>query len=91
MDLPGETTTGPPPEDRPHRRRVPTKERARLAVVAVLAALATAFALLNLNHVKVNFIVVTRHPPLIVVIVICLAAGYIIGAITSRQLARRRG
>lgn len=90
MDVPGETTTTPPPEPQ-QRRRMPSKEHARLILVAVLAALATAFALLNLNHVKVNFIFVTRHPPLIVVIVICLAVGYVIGAITGHQLGRRRG
>jgi uncharacterized integral membrane protein len=90
MDLGTEHDAGGAPEPAPAGKR-PTKEQARLAVVAVLAALATAFALLNLNHVKVNFIVVTRHPPLIVVIVICLAVGFLIGALTARQRFRRHG
>jgi uncharacterized integral membrane protein len=59
-------------------------------IVALLVALATAFALLNLNHVKVDFIVSKQRAPLIVVIVICLVVGFVIGAATGRQRRRRR-
>jgi uncharacterized integral membrane protein len=88
MDLGSEHPTPPPEHERLRRR--PKREQLRVLVVALLTALATAFALLNLNHVKVNFIVATRHPPLIVVIVICLVVGFLIGAITARQRGARR-
>ena len=77
-DPPTRATTGPPPT----RRR---RERARLLAVAILAAAATAFALLNFRTVRVNFIVTTGHPPLIVVIVACLAIGIVIGLFGGRR------
>ena len=43
----------PAPEKRPKRN---AREETRLAVAVVLAGLGTAFALLNLNHAKVNYI-----------------------------------
>lgn len=62
-----------------------SREQARLAGVAVLAALAAAFAVLNLDEVKVNYILGTGHPPLIIVIAACLAVGLAIGLLAGRR------
>jgi uncharacterized integral membrane protein len=78
-----------PDAPEPARRRRLTRQNARHLLVAALASLATAFALLNFNHVKVNFLVTTQRPPLIVAIVICLAIGFLIGFATGRQRSGR--
>jgi uncharacterized integral membrane protein len=60
-------------------------ERARLIAVAILAVLATLFAVLNLNDVKVHLLFGTTELPLIVVIVACLAIGAVFGAVLTRR------
>lgn len=67
------------------------REETRLAVAVVLAGLATAFAVLNLGHVKVNYVFGTGHPRMIFVIIFCLLLGGAIGWITSRRRAGRKG
>jgi uncharacterized integral membrane protein len=89
MESPGSLTTPTKVEERAHRKRT-VRERSRLTAVAVLAAVATAFALLNFHHVRVNFIVTTAHPPLIVVIVACLAVGLVLGLLGGRHAANRK-
>ncbi len=63
------------------------KERLRLAASLALVAIAVLFAALNLDYVRVNWVVTTTDTPLIVVIAVCLLVGAGIGWI----LARRRG
>lgn len=69
---------------RPNKAR--RRERARLAVGLVVGALLTAFALLNLDGVKVHWIVGTGQTPLIVVIAVAFACGMAL----DRLLVRRR-
>ena len=57
-----------------------------LIVGGVLGALAVLFAVLNLDDVRVNWIVATWTTPLIVVIVVALAIGGALGwTLTRRQ------
>jgi uncharacterized integral membrane protein len=67
----------------PRKRSSP--EQARLAGVAVIAVIATAFAVLNLREVKVNYILGTGHAPLIIVIAASLAAGLALGLLAGRR------
>lgn len=61
------------------------RDRKRQITIIVLAAIAAIFALLNLDDVKVNFIVGTTKAPLIIVIVACLALGVALGLVGGRR------
>ena len=74
-------TTG---ERSPARRR---GERARLFGMLVLGGLGTAFALLNLDEVGVNWIVGTWRTPLIIVIAISILVGAALGFLVGRRRA----
>jgi uncharacterized integral membrane protein len=75
-------------EDRTTRERT-TGEWARLIGSVVLAGLAVAFAVLNLDEVSVNWIFGTWSTPLIVVIVLCLVVGALIDRLVLRPRRRR--
>jgi uncharacterized integral membrane protein len=77
----------PTPEKHPKRS---SREETRLAVAVVLAGLATAFALLNLGHAKINYVFGTGHPRVIFVIVICLLIGGAIGWLAGRRRMGRK-
>jgi len=64
-------------------------ERVRAAVPALLAAILIAFAVLNLNQVKVDWIVGSGHAPLIIVIVISVLIG-IVGTHLAERVGRKR-
>jgi uncharacterized integral membrane protein len=61
------------------------KEQARQALAFGLGGLAVLFAVLNLDEVKVHWIVGTGSTPLIVVIAVCLAVGGIVGWVAARR------
>jgi uncharacterized integral membrane protein len=69
------------------RRR---RERARTAVLLVLAIIVTVFAVLNLDSVKVDWILGSGRAPLIVVIVISLLIGVVFTHFAERRAGRRR-
>ncbi len=54
-------------------------ELARLGLALVAGGLVAAFAVLNTGDVKVNWVFGTFETPLIIVILVCLAAGLAIG------------
>ena len=56
----------------------------------MLAIIATLFAVLNLNSVKVDWILGSGRAPLIVVIVISLLIGVVFTYIAERRAGRRR-
>jgi uncharacterized integral membrane protein len=62
-------------------------ERRRQVAVLVLAAIGIAFAVANLDEVKVNWVVADSATPLIVVI----AGSMVIGAALGYLVTRRRG
>ena len=70
-------------------RTIGRRERARLIAAIVIAGLITAFAVLNLDKVKVHWIVTTGRTPLIVVIVVAFALGIAIDRLVI-VLARRK-
>ena len=57
----------------------------RLIAGAILGGLAVLFAVLNLDEVRVHWIVGTWFTPLIVVILLSLAIGWILGWLTMRR------
>ena len=65
------------------------REESRLAIAVVLAILGTAFALENLDRVKVNYVFGTGHPRLIFIIVACIALGVGIGWFSAKRRAGR--
>jgi len=62
----------------------------RLIAGAVLGGLAVLFAVLNLDKVLVHWIIGTWYTPLIVVILLCFAIGWILGWLTTRRHRVRR-
>jgi uncharacterized integral membrane protein len=75
---------GPKPTQRSRR------ETARTAGIVVLAIVITVFAVLNLEDVKVNWILGTGKAPLIIVIVISLLVGVLLTYLAGRRTAKRR-
>jgi uncharacterized integral membrane protein len=70
----------------------PKGEIARASGPVLLAAIAIAFAVVNLKQVKVDWIVGSGHAPLIVVIVISLLVGIVLTHFAERMSrSRRRG
>lgn len=61
------------------------RDESRLAAIVVLAILGTAFAVLNRNSTKVNYIFGTGHPRLIFVIVFAIAIGVALGWFAGRR------
>jgi uncharacterized integral membrane protein len=66
------------------------RERARTGLLLLLAIIATVFAVLNLNSVKVDWILGSGSAPLIVVIVISLLIGVVFTHFAERRAGRRR-
>ncbi len=91
MSAPSAQKPGHADQPRSPKARRPRGEVARAGGVVVLAGLFIAFALLNLNQVKVDWIVGSGHAPLIIVIVICLLVGIVLTYFAERLSRRRRG
>jgi uncharacterized integral membrane protein len=66
------------------------RERGRTGLLVVLAIIATLFAVLNVNSVKVDWILGSGSAPLIVVIVISLLIGVVFTHFAERRAGRRR-
>jgi uncharacterized integral membrane protein len=85
--------SGPQTSSKPatgDRRRSPRrKEQARQLLAGGALVLVVVFALVNLDKVKVDWIVTTTHTALIVVIAISFALGAVAGALFWRRRAGR--
>jgi uncharacterized integral membrane protein len=77
------------PADRSTRRPPPRRDQTRQLVAGAATALVVIFALVNLDKVKVDWIVTTGHTPLIVVIAISFVLGAVAGAVFWRRRVRR--
>ncbi len=77
----------PEPSKAPKRSR---REQMRSVALLALAVLITAFALLNLKSVRVDWIVGSGSAPLIIVVVISLLVGVVITHFAERRAGRRR-
>ncbi|HWX75376.1 MAG TPA: hypothetical protein VNZ05_08720 [Solirubrobacteraceae bacterium] len=78
------------PEQPPKPERRSRREQMRTASLVALAVVITVFAVLNLDEVKVHWIVGSGHAPLIIVIVISLVVGVALGHFAERRSAKRR-
>jgi uncharacterized integral membrane protein len=82
-----ETRPGDASPRTPARRR----ERGRQIAAGVLGALITAFALLNLDDVKVHWLLATGQTPLILVIAVAFLFGMIVDRLVIRARRKRQG
>ena len=76
---------GPSQAKTAHRGR---REQGRTVVLLILAVLITLFAVLNLDQVRVHYIVGSGRLPLIIVIVASLLIGILLGGFASRRGGR---
>jgi uncharacterized integral membrane protein len=90
MPAPSAQIPGPGGQPKVDRRGRDRSELARAGGVVVVAAIFIAFALLNLNQVRVHWIVGSGHAPLIIVIVISLLVGIVLTYFVERLSRRRR-
>jgi uncharacterized integral membrane protein len=91
MSAPSAQIPGPagPSKEKASARRS-RGERIRAVIPVLLAALLIAFAVLNLNQVKVDWIVGSGHAPLIIVIVISVLVGIVFTHLVERVGRKRR-
>ena len=68
-----------------------SRQRARVIAAGVVGAVVAAFALLNLNDVRVHWLFATGHTPLIVVIAFAFLLGVIVDRLALRATRKRRG
>ena len=89
MSAPSAQIPGPggKPKAAAHRTM---RERERAIGPLLLAAIFIAFAVLNLNQVRVHWIVGSGHAPLIIVIVISVLVGSVLTHFAERVGRRRR-
>ena len=88
------TTTQPPKErereSQPGVRADQRRERVRLLFAVSIGAIFAAFALLNVDKVKVHWIVTSGKTPLIIVIAVAFALGMVADRILLMRARRRR-
>jgi uncharacterized integral membrane protein len=77
-------------EPQPQRPPARRGENRRAIAGTILGALAAAFALLNLDEVKVNWIVGEGDSPLIIVIAIAFLLGCGVGWLLAARRVRGR-
>jgi uncharacterized integral membrane protein len=83
------------PIQTPKMGQAPARQRSRKEIVrtgalVLLAVLVTLFAVLNVEQVKVDWIVGSGQAPLIIVIVVSLLVGVILTHFAERRGAKRR-
>jgi uncharacterized integral membrane protein len=85
-------TTTRPSGEQERERLTPAarRERVRLVFALGVGAVVAAFALLNLDSVKVHWIVTSGGTPLIVVIAVSFALGMLADRILLLRSRRRR-
>jgi uncharacterized integral membrane protein len=66
------------------------RDRARLVAAGIIGALITAFALVNLNDVKVHWLLATGQTPLILVIGVAFLLGILVDRLAVRARRKRR-
>jgi uncharacterized integral membrane protein len=76
-------------ESKPATRRS-SSEMLRTGGLIALAVVATLFALLNLDEVKVDWIIGSGHAPLIIVIAVSVLAGIVLTYGAERVNRKRR-
>ena len=77
-----------PPEE-PTKTKHDRREQTRTVVGVVVVILAIVFAVVNLDSVKVDWIVSSSKAPLIIVIGISVIGGFVLGWLGHRGSGRR--
>jgi uncharacterized integral membrane protein len=85
MSDPTERTPATRPEDKPDRAA-----STRVAAAAILGGIAALFAVVNLDDVKVSWVVDSWQTPLIVVIAVSMLLGAGLDRLLVRRARRRR-
>jgi uncharacterized integral membrane protein len=85
MSDPTERTPAKRPEDKPDRAATTRK-----AAPAVLGGIAAVFAVINLDKVKVDWLVGSWQTPLILVIVLSMLLGAGLDRVLARRARKRR-
>lgn len=83
-------THTPEQAEQAEKRRRSAREQSRQIALLALAVLITLFAVLNVDEVKVHWIVGSGHAPLIIVIVVSLLIGIALSHFSQRRSSRRR-
>jgi uncharacterized integral membrane protein len=91
-DLEGLTTApdSTTPDVPPGRAVSERRDRARLFAAGVIGAVIAVFAIVNLNQVKVHWIVTTGQTPLILVIGVAFLLGILVDRLAIRARRKRQ-
>jgi uncharacterized integral membrane protein len=84
------TQTPEQQQEAPPQQRRSRREQSRTIALITIAVVITAFALTNLDEVKVHWIFGSSRAPLIVVIVISLVVGIVLTRVAARRSNKRR-
>lgn len=74
----------------PGRRVSERRDRARLAAAGIIGALIAVFAIVNLNQVRVHWLVTTGKTPLILVIGVAFLLGILVDRLAVRARRKRQ-
>jgi uncharacterized integral membrane protein len=86
-----EPTDRPTDVVRPSRTDVDRRRQRRLIAALVVGVVVVVFAVINLNNVKVHWLVATGQTPLIVVIVLAFMLGMLADRLLVVRAKRKRG
>ena len=75
---------------RPSRTDADRRRQQRLIAAGVIGALVVVFAVINLNDVKVHWLIATGQTPLIVVIVLAFLLGIVADRLLLARARRKR-
>jgi uncharacterized integral membrane protein len=84
------TSSQEPVRQEPTKPQRPRGEVARDVFVLGVVVVAIVFAVVNLDSVKVDWIVGSSHAPLIIVIAISVIAGFVLGRFAQRSGGQKR-
>jgi uncharacterized integral membrane protein len=76
---------------RPSRTRADRRRQERVIAAGAIGALVVVFALINLNDVKVHWLIATGQTPLIVVIALAFLLGIVADRLLLARAKRKRG
>ena len=75
---------------RPARTEAERRHRQRLIAAALIGGVVAVFALINLNDVKVHWLIATGKTPLIVVVVLAFLLGILADRLLLARARRKR-
>jgi uncharacterized integral membrane protein len=91
MATPEPTDRLPADTNRTSRAEVDRRHQQRLIAAGLIGGLVVVFAVINLNDVKVHWLIATGQTPLIVVIVLAFLLGILADRLLLARRKRKRG